>query len=89
MAIDIKPGAQLVTTDRGPRCLTAVVKVIIPALRSGAFSEGRIVDDIREVKQTLAQNLDRRLNSMKFLNFPVNFVDYDLTKFYKIRISIL
>ena len=87
--MDIKPGAQSVTTDIGPGCLTAMVKEIIPALRSGAFSEGRIVDDIREVKQTLAQNLDRRLNSTKFLDFPVDFVDYDLTKFYKIRISIL
>ena len=48
-------------------------------------------EDIGSQTQTqkLARNLDQRLNSTKFLDFPVDFVDYDLTKFYKNRISIL
>ena len=50
LAIDMKPGAQSVTTDMGPGCLTAVVKEMIPALRSGAFSDAKIVEDIKDVK---------------------------------------
>ena len=53
----MKPGAQSVTTEIGPGCLTAVVRVIIPALRSVAFSDGRIVEEIREVKWSMRRRM--------------------------------
>ena len=37
LLIDTNPGAQSVTTEIGPGCLTVVVSVMIPTLRLMAF----------------------------------------------------
>ena len=52
-------------------------------------SREQILNSKTEATLILCGSSGERANSMKYLNFPANFVDYDLTKFFKNRISIL
>ena len=57
LLIDTNLGARSVTTEIGPGCLTAVVSVMIPALRLMAFSDGRIVEEIKDVKWSIMRRI--------------------------------
>ena len=57
LARDMNPGAQSVTTEIGPGCLTGVVSLIIPDFRSIDFSDLRIVEETMDVKWSIDSNI--------------------------------